>query len=305
MPPISLDYLNALAASSLDAAARLDAAGWLVGADETGAAYFSRVRQAQAAYQQQLAAVARKEKIVWADDGVEGLPENFIAPEILATASGGLYAFRLTEALGFYCPRALGLLWGGCAFYDEERRTRFFLLRAAFRHRKKFLRLYSREELLAHETCHLARQPLADDRFEEFFAYQTSFSPLRRYLGSCFTRPADALWILLPSLAILAAAIAQLFIVLPSEPFFLALFLGAGYLLARVRRVRQTIMRAKKNLWLAGVGQPLAVLFRCVAPEILALAKMRSTGATRAYLADRVAKNFRWQVINRRFSIQS
>jgi len=76
---------------------------------------------------------------------------------------------------------------GGCAWIfqlNEETPTSAFLqLRTPFRDSPQFLKIYHRRELIAHELAHVGRMLYQEPQFEEFFAYQTSPSPWRRWLG--------------------------------------------------------------------------------------------------------------------------
>ena len=82
---------------------------------------------------------------------------------------------------------------------DPDEYFSVMLLRNAFRKHRRFLN-YTRDELLAHELCHSVRQSLMEITLEEYFAYRTSKSPIRRYLGNCFIRDIDALFFVLPML---------------------------------------------------------------------------------------------------------
>ena len=76
--------------------------------------------------------------------------------------------FAIDYVPGFYLFEKVGLLWGGCSIYDDETEMKVFLLRPAFKNKKRFL-IYDRTELIAHELCHCARQVLHDHAIEEFF----------------------------------------------------------------------------------------------------------------------------------------
>jgi hypothetical protein len=64
------------------------------------------------------------------------------------------------------------------------------LIQVSPRLKKTWLgRLYTYEEVLAHELIHAVRLPLASSRFEEIVAYQTSRSPVRAYMGPIIRHP--------------------------------------------------------------------------------------------------------------------
>jgi hypothetical protein len=76
---------------------------------------------------------------------------------------------------------------GGSAWIFQENEnlptSAFFQLNAHFRNNPKFLGLYERDELLAHEMSHVGRMMFEEPKFEELLAYRTSNSRFRRYFG--------------------------------------------------------------------------------------------------------------------------
>ena len=123
-------------------------------------------------------------------DFVEVKKEEKIPPEIMEQAgevTWNLYRFKVSHVPGFFLSRAVGLLWGGCLIGDPDEHFSLFLIRNSFRKKERWL-FYRRTELFAHELCHSMRMELHESTLEEYFAYQTSPSRLRRYLGNCFIR---------------------------------------------------------------------------------------------------------------------
>jgi hypothetical protein len=84
------------------------------------------------------------------------------------------------------CVSSRGLcFWEGAATWigEEAGGTRCCRIQI----KDSFLsRLYSREEVIAHEMVHAMRVCFEERRFEEILAYQTSRNPLRRYCGPLF-----------------------------------------------------------------------------------------------------------------------
>ena len=82
------------------------------------------------------------------------------------------------------------------------------------------------------------RQPLRDVPLEEFFAYRTSPSPFRRYLGNCFIRDYDALLFVIPVFILLGSVLLQSFWLpaLPVWPFWIVALAYPAYLLFRNAR---------------------------------------------------------------------
>ncbi len=223
---------------------------------------------------------ANEKILLWqSDDGKDKLEVreiDRIEKELFEPAwelTRNLYGFAVDYVRGFYLFDKVGLLWGGCSLYDDETQMKIFLLRPAFRNKKRFL-IYNRTELIAHELCHCARQVLRDNDIEEYFAYQTAESPLRRYIGNCFIRESDALLFLLPSLLLLIAQIIKNLIwpALPLFPFWLFLGITLAYFIIRNQRSRSIVNKARKQL-APIASNPEAILFRSTLAEMKILGK--------------------------------
>lgn len=286
----------------LERYAALDAAGFLPGAGEEAAAFESRIAAIRNAHQEFEEELAEKGEVTVFQEFLLRESER-IPAEIIAEAdelTDELYDFRTVHVPGFFLSRDVGLLWGGCMISDTELPFSFFLIRGAFRKRQKWF-LYNRKELLAHELCHSMRQPLRDVPLEEFFAYRTSPSRFRRYLGNCFIRDYDALLFVIPVFILLGAVIVQSFLLpaLPAWPFWILALAYPAYLLYRNARARHWVFKAAKVLKNFGVEKPMAVLFRSTTPEIRELGKLKSPESLRAYVDGK--QELRWQIIRHRF----
>ncbi len=282
----------------------LDAAGFIAGCGETEAEYLDRVSGIRAAHtdfserlQSSGSAEALEGITVKSEDAIPG--EFYDAP---AEITRKLYGFEVRHVPGFFLSRKVGLLWGGCLIGDPELNFSLFLLRGTFRNRKKWL-FYSRDELLAHELCHSARQALGETTLEEYFAYQTSPSRLRRVFGNCFIRDRDAVLFVLPSLFLLCAELARgiLFPDFPAWIFWILALVYPLYLLARNQISLNLVRRAKKALVRCGVREPLALMFRCSRGELEAIAKLSSAEELHAFAAAREEREVRWRIIRERF----
>ena len=210
--------------AELERYAALDASGFLPGVGEEPVDFESRIAAIRAAHEEFGEELAEKGEVVVFDEfrlrESERIPADIIAEA--GEVTGGLYDFRTAHVPGFFISRDVGLLWGGCMISDTELPFSFFLIRGAFRNRQRWF-LYNRRELLAHELCHSMRQPLRDVPLEEFFAYRTSPSPFRRYLGNCFIRDYDALLFVIPVFILLGSVLLQSFWLpaLPVWPFWI------------------------------------------------------------------------------------
>lgn len=90
--------------------------------------------------------------------------------------------------------KELPFLTGGMAVQFMEPKTQsifsWFQLKPAFKERDQWW-IYSRQELISHEMCHICRFHLGSIRYEETLAYRTSRSGFRRKLGGALLTPKD------------------------------------------------------------------------------------------------------------------
>lgn len=87
----------------------------------------------------------------------------------------------------FYSNRRLAP-WQGAAAWIDGRILNSIQLRKELK-KGSYLKIYQREEILAHEAVHAARSGFNENRYEEFFAYMTSEKRWRRVLGPIVQRP--------------------------------------------------------------------------------------------------------------------
>lgn len=281
----------------------LDGAGFLPRRGESAEQFFRRVETILGIHREFEAELAAAGEV-----GVYGLQlrsQDRIPDEIIGEAeevTDQLYSFRTRHVPGFFLSRDVGLLWGGCMICDPDQPLSVFLIRGAFRKRQRWL-FYNRRELLAHELCHSMRQSLEEITLEEYFAYQTSPSRLRRYLGNCFIREYDAIWFVIPALLLLLAQVAQSFWLpgLPVWPFWPVALAYPAFLLIRNGISRRLVKRAAKKLAAFGVEKPSAVLFRLDRGEIRRIGAMERPGEFEQYAAERKESDFRWAILYARF----
>lgn len=126
-----------------------------------------------------------------------------------------LYGIRSTWIPFFFSNYRLPFWQGGCAWIFQQTVnspvSAFFQLRQVFRKQNTYLGIYPRDELVAHELCHVGRMAYEEPRYEELLAYRTSKSPFRRYWGPLFTTPAQSGIFALLLLLILMADLITLF----------------------------------------------------------------------------------------------
>lgn len=96
---------------------------------------------------------------------------------------------------------------GGCAWIfqlsAQEPPMALFQLRRAFANKRAYLGLYDRDELVAHEVCHVGRMCFQEPRFEEILAYQSSKSWFRRVFGPLFQSSIETVIFLIVLLLVL------------------------------------------------------------------------------------------------------
>ncbi len=282
---------------------RHDAEGFFVAPGETLQEFCSRKAVFEKNMQKLSADLKKNGETVLFD---EFTVKNSLRIQQNILAEGGditskLYGFRITGIPGFFLSEHIGLLWGGCLVSDPAYPLPVMLLRRAFCCKDKFL-IYRRRELLAHELCHAARIHLHDNVLEEFFAYQTAASGLRRYLGNCFRRESDALIFALPALLLLAAqAIQQLWLpALPAAWFWYPALLCPGWLLLVNQLSRRKYFKAAGKLQKWGIAEPQALLFRTTHRELCEIGALSDKAEFKNYITDKCGE-LRWQVIRRRF----
>lgn len=162
----------------------------------------------------------------------------------------------------FYSNRSLAP-WQGAAAWFEEGKIATIQLKEALR-KGTFLKIYRREEILAHEAIHMARGELQGERFEEFFAYMTSEKKWRRVLGPIVQRPWEVWPLFIFSLL---SAFSPLFL------FLSALWVGGGFF--RLVKNHRTLNRAASKIFahLLDVQKTRAVLVRLNDEEIVKFSK--------------------------------
>lgn len=301
---LSSASIENLTSERLDLLAELDAAGLFAEPGETFELYYERLKRLRNSFCEIDEKLASEAGFAPFDD-LTFVQDDLISDEVMAEATEithELYAFRIDWVPGFFLSTNLGMLWGGCAISVPEEDFSLFLIRKSFRSRKKWF-IYRRDELLSHELCHIARAPLHDYRFEEHFAYQTSFSRLRRYMGNCFIYKYDAIFFILPVMLLLLTQIMITFNVInvPIWPFWF----GAGsyplWLFIRNQLSRNILHRATRKL--ARIcADAEAVLFRCTATEINKIAQTADDDALRKLWNDNSEAELRWKIIDYRFN---
>ena len=298
--------LNSGKGNDIEILKELDALGLILAPDEDVSAYKERIEKLLTTIKEFDREIAEK-KHIDLYDCIKLDQERRIPAEIIDEAgdiNSKHYAFRINWVPGFFMKKSLGFLWGGCAITFPENNLSIFLIRSNFSQKKKWL-FYKRDELLAHELCHIARTPVKDMIYEEFFAYRISPSALRRYLGNCFRSSYDAVFFITPFFLLLAAQMVQTFTSFsqfPVYPFWAITGIYPLFLLIRNQIARNYYFRAESNLKKAGIPTALQILFRCSKSEIQTIAAFsKDILGLKEWLAKQANTHLRWQVIYERF----
>ena len=309
MLPFDRAYLEKLTEDDLSELANLDSLGFLVGPDEKFEDFRQRLLKLSDAlteFDEKLAQGADEVEIL---DGVTVSKDKRIPDEIIEEAgkvTEHYYRFSINWAPGFFMSKDIGWLWGGCALTDAEQTFTVFLIRSSFMNKRKWF-IYDRRELLAHELCHTARHVINDNTLEEFFAYQTAPSRIRRYMGNCFIYKHDAILFLLPTIILLAAQIVKSFTTYnyPIWPFWIFALSYPAFLLVRNNIARVVFFRACSKLIAFGFVDALAILFRCDWHTVVEISLLPSPEAFRRFVHQKACTELNWRIIQHRFVINN
>ena len=267
--------INAVAAGDLQVIEEFDRAGLPPAPGEKAAEFAARLNKLQQALMQ-LDKDLHKKRFFEPAAGIKLSLQAVIPAAIRAEALDkvqNLYDVRPDWVPGFFANERFGALWGGCALSDPESNLVLFIIRSAFRKKRKFL-VYDRVELMAHEMTHAAHQAFDEWQFEEYFAYRTAPSPLRRFFGGCFIQKYDAMFFLLPILLLPLMQFLNLlgWVQLPMAIFWVLAVLYPLFLVIRCVGIARRAALARKFLQQQKIARPEAVLFRLTAAEIKSLA---------------------------------
>ena len=306
MPFLDKNFINALSEDSLALLAGADSNGFLMAPGETISDYRRRLLEMENSYGE-----IEKDILNTKDYNIFGEfvlnTEKRINAEILEEAAEltrKYYDFSINWVPGFFLSKSLGFLWGGCAISFPENQVSVFIIRANFAEKKRWL-FYRRDELLAHELCHVARMPVKDRTCEELFAYRLSPSRLRRYMGNCFRHDYDAVLFIVPIFLLLAAQVSRLFFnlerVFPIWPFWITAAAYPLFLMMRNHFNRYIFFSAMKNLGKAGICRPLPILFRATADELKKISELKKPDELEKWLNGKSESELRWKVMKFRF----
>lgn len=289
------------------ALAQLDARGLTPGVGEDAAAFAARLRELNRNIATMDEALARDGAYTVEDVTVERdarIPAEIFA--VPAERTDALYGFRCDWVPGFFLNPRFSGLFGGCAYYFFPEFFALFIIRHSFKEKKRWL-CYDRDELLAHELCHVARVGVTSHRYEELFAYQTAQSGFRRLFGGIFLEQRDVFMFLFAALFQFGYTFVRSLIWyrLPSWLGWAVLFGVFAFLLIRLGVMLHTVKRAHKALRKFFAGDELSArvaLFHASDHEVDEIA---STSDISQLLTDYAARELRWRIVLYRFDRKS
>ncbi len=234
----------------------------------------------------------------------QAIPRNVL--EEAGHRTRALYGFQCDWVPGFFQTPAMGWLFGGCTYSWPPDLFTVFIVNERLRERRRTF-LFSREELMAHELCHVARAGLNSQCFEEHFAYQTSHSAFRRAWGGIMHSQGDSYLFLGSCLLLLLGQFALPYCA-PNLPLFLnwlPLLLTALFLILRHCHTRATFAKALRTLTQVCEGdaqKARILLFHATDQEIRSLAKAPASTA-HELLAQWANAQLRWKIAGFRTGI--
>ncbi len=297
--------LDRLEAGDKEALLELDKMGLLLGPGETTAAYSERLRGLQERMREMEKAFETKGEYNF--EGLKLRAKDRISTSLLresTVVTQKHYKFQIDWVPAFFINPSFSWLFGGCAYYFYPETFALMIIRSCFADQRKWF-IYDRNEILAHEMCHVARLPFFSTAYEERFAYRISESRFRCRFGGVFESPRDSFMLLGSTLLLLAAQVGQTMFrpELAIWPFWSLVGGVAAFLLGRDGKRQKSFRQAEKNLQTvtANNGNHAPVLFRCTDEEIRETAQLKQSDKLRDWIRQKSEEELRWKVIVRRF----
>ena len=305
--------LKKAAEGDLKTLADFDKRGLIIGANETPQTYVERLKVFQKNLNDMQASLDKNNEFSVEDlkfPGKERIPASVFTPAGKITSD--LYDFKIDWVPGFYITPEFGMLFGGCAYSFDPDFFSLFIIRNSFKEKNKWL-IYSRDELMSHELCHVARFALKAHTYEEMFAYQTSTSGFRRKFGSMM-RAAWETYLIMGILFTMLAT--QIYLITfqsewmanqavftnPINWFYTALLSFILFLVLRQKKQNREFEEVIKVLKLIS-SKPRALAFRLSDLEIDKLINLKSINKESfiKILKDCQSSDIRIKIISKRF----
>ena len=299
---ISPSFIAKIRQNDLSAMAELDAMGISPSPTETTEEFANRLEALNLNFAKMEDALHSTGE--YTIEGVTVTATGRIPEEIFAEPmyrNDRIFGFRCDWVPGFFFPARPLSFFGGYAFYFFPEFFAMFLARNEFRKRSKWL-FIGRDELVAHEMCHIARAALESHAYEELFAYQTATTAFRRFTGGIFREQIDSFLFLGATFLLLFWQMARAFAFpqLPAWPGWLVLAADFAFLMVRHCRTYRRFTTARDNLTRLYNNETTAreVLFHASDNEIPLLADTQNPAAL---LDEWSSTQLRWQIVRHRF----
>ncbi len=189
------------------------------------------------------------------------------------------------------------------AAYVKIDKDQFIMrLNKVFEKKTKYLGMYAKDEVIAHECCHVARMRYPESKFEEIFAYSLS-TGFRKFFGPIFQNSFESLLLIL--LVGFSAACdlyfsSSLKLILASKAT-LGSYLGV--LLVRLFTRRRTFSKCLKKIkgLVKDQKHAMPLLFRLQDCEIVLFSRA-SIGEVKEYISEQ--SELRWEMICKLYPIK-
>jgi hypothetical protein len=217
-----------------------------------------------------------------------------------------LFDFSPIDLTLFYSDKKLSF-FQGAATWIVELQDKLKIPILQFRkklHRSTYLKIYTLDELLAHEAIHCARVAFDEPKYEEIFAYMSSSSMLRKHLGPIVNNTKEVIIFFSNLFFYLLFQIFYTFtlyrpFIYISSCFGVILFsylsLGLFRLFLKKIKLKKTFKKLLKVL--KDKKKARAVLFRLTDKEIENFSKLKKEDIL-LYLQKNEEKSLRLKVIN-------
>ncbi|HSX11896.1 MAG TPA: hypothetical protein VLF61_00195 [Rhabdochlamydiaceae bacterium] len=204
-----------------------------------------------------------------------------------------LFGFSIDWAVAYYSDKKLPFFQGAATWLIEKQGIQIPMIQLKTRLEQAALyKMYHKKEILAHESVHAARMAFHAPRFEEIFAYMSSRSPVRKWLGPMFQKSWESY---LFFILLIGSVILQLFV--ESTLFFLFPWLYFAFLCGRLIFLRFKLGQCLKKLKIVLLKpeQALPMAYRLTDQEILLFAKA-TPAQIKSYCAEQ--KELRWKLLH-------
>lgn len=203
------------------------------------------------------------------------------------------YGIEQSSFLVFYSNKGLSLLEGGLTTIVEIDGIDLPLIQINqnFLKKERLWGIYSKQDVIEHETLHAMRASFEETRFEEFFPYKLSKHPLRRILGPIICKKEEGHLFL--ALVFAGTVFSLLSFLWASILAFLASFVLLALGVVRLSASANVLKKAEKHLKELKID-PLPFLFRLTDAEIEKIAQISGKELLK-YIEEQ--KSYRWSLL--------